>query len=82
VLAAYRRRGLGRALLGQALAPLADDGETFVTAEADASDPAAAALLRSFGARVTGGVVELRRSGSLAVVAGRSGIEVADLERV
>jgi ribosomal protein S18 acetylase RimI-like enzyme len=71
VLAPYRRRGLGRALLAQALAPLAEAGETTVTAEADASDPAATALLRGLGARVTGATVELHRPGSLLGICSR-----------
>jgi GNAT superfamily N-acetyltransferase len=61
VLAAHRRRGLARALIAQALAPLADDGETRVTAEADTTNAASDALLRGFGATVTGGTIELRR---------------------
>jgi ribosomal protein S18 acetylase RimI-like enzyme len=61
VLAAHRRRGLARALIAQALAPLADDGETCVTAEADTTNAASDALLRGFGATVTGGTIELRR---------------------
>jgi ribosomal protein S18 acetylase RimI-like enzyme len=61
VLAGYRRRGLARTLIAQALAPLADAGEIAVTAEADASNVASDALLRSFGARVTGGTIELHR---------------------
>jgi len=62
VLAGFRRRGLGRALVAQALAPLAEAGETVVTAEADASNVASDALLRRFGARVTGGTIELYRA--------------------
>jgi ribosomal protein S18 acetylase RimI-like enzyme len=61
VLAPYRRRGLGQALLALVLAPLAEAGETIVTAEADASDPAAVALLSGIGARVTGSTIELHR---------------------
>jgi ribosomal protein S18 acetylase RimI-like enzyme len=60
VLAGHRRRGLGRALIAQALAPLAGRQE-FVTAEADTTNVASHALLTSFGARVTGGTVELHR---------------------
>jgi ribosomal protein S18 acetylase RimI-like enzyme len=61
VLAGYRQRGLGRALIAEAFAPLADAGETMVTAEADVTNAASHALLTSFGARVTGGTVELYR---------------------
>jgi GNAT superfamily N-acetyltransferase len=61
VLAAYRRRGLGRALIAQAFAPLAAAGQAAVAAEADASNAASHALLTSFGARVTGGTIELQR---------------------
>jgi ribosomal protein S18 acetylase RimI-like enzyme len=61
VLAGYRQRGLGRALIAQAMAPLADRGETLVTAEADAANVASHTLLTSFGGRVTGGTVELLR---------------------
>ena len=61
VLAAYRRRGLGRALMAQALAPLAADGQAAVTASADAASLASHALLAGFGARITGSTVELRR---------------------
>jgi ribosomal protein S18 acetylase RimI-like enzyme len=61
LLAPYRRRGLGRALVAQALAPLAAAGESAVTAEADTSNAASHALLTSLGGRVTGGTVELHR---------------------
>jgi len=63
VLAPYRRRGLGRALIAQAFTALADAGETIVTAEADTANAASHALLTSFGARVTGGTIELHRVG-------------------
>lgn len=59
---AYRRRGLATALLHRAFAPLAARGVTEVSAEADAANAPAQALLRSFGARRTGGTVELRRN--------------------
>ena len=62
VCAAYRRRGLGRALIAAAFAPLADAGVTAVTAEADAANKASHNLLTGFGARVTGAAVELRRA--------------------
>jgi ribosomal protein S18 acetylase RimI-like enzyme len=61
VLAGYRQRGLGRALIAAALAPLADRGEELVTAEADATNVASHTLLTRFGGRVTGGTVELLR---------------------
>jgi ribosomal protein S18 acetylase RimI-like enzyme len=63
VLAPYRRQGLGRALIAQAFEPLAEAGERIVTAEADVTNVASHALLTSFGGRVTGGTLELRRSG-------------------
>jgi ribosomal protein S18 acetylase RimI-like enzyme len=61
VLAGYRRRGLARALIARAMAPLADRGEVMVTAEADAANLASHALLTGFGGQVTGGSAELRR---------------------
>jgi ribosomal protein S18 acetylase RimI-like enzyme len=63
VLRGYRRRGLARALIARALAPLAAAGESAVTAEADTTNVASHALLAGFGARVTGGTVELYRPG-------------------
>ena len=62
VLAGYRRRGLGRALVARALAPLAGTDQAMVTAEADATNTASHALLTRFGAVVTGSVIELRRA--------------------
>jgi ribosomal protein S18 acetylase RimI-like enzyme len=59
VLPAYRRRGLATALLHRAFAPLAARGVPEVSAEVDAADTAAWALLRGFGAYRTGGTVEL-----------------------
>jgi GNAT superfamily N-acetyltransferase len=64
VLTGYRRRGLGRALIAQALAPLAEAGEFMVTAEADTTNLASHTLLSSFGAKVTTGTIELHRPGS------------------
>jgi ribosomal protein S18 acetylase RimI-like enzyme len=64
VLAGYRRRGLGRALIAQALAPLAGTAQSAVAAEADATNVASHALLTSFGARITGSTIELHRDGS------------------
>jgi ribosomal protein S18 acetylase RimI-like enzyme len=63
VLRGYRQRGLGRALIAQALAPLAGAGATAVTAEADTANAASHALLTSFGGWVTGGTIELYRAG-------------------
>jgi len=63
VLAPYRRRGLGRALIAATFAPQAHAGVAFVTAEADAANVASHHLLTGFGARVTGATVELRRAG-------------------
>jgi ribosomal protein S18 acetylase RimI-like enzyme len=59
----YRRQGLARALLGRAFRVLHDRGQDEVTAEVDDSNPAATSLLRSLGARRTGGSVELIRPG-------------------
>jgi ribosomal protein S18 acetylase RimI-like enzyme len=61
VLAAYRRRGLGRALIAQAFAPLVERGEAIVVAEADATNVAPNALFTGLGGNVVGGTVELRR---------------------
>jgi RimJ/RimL family protein N-acetyltransferase len=57
----YRRRGLATALLHAAFRPLAARGLTHVTAEADATNVPSRTLLARFGARRTGGTVELRR---------------------
>jgi ribosomal protein S18 acetylase RimI-like enzyme len=61
VLAPYRRRGLARALIALALAPLVERGEPIVTAEADATNVESNTLLTSLGGKVTGGSVELHR---------------------
>jgi ribosomal protein S18 acetylase RimI-like enzyme len=61
VRAAHRRRGLARALIACAFAPLAAAGVAAVTAEADIANRASHNLLTSFGAQVTGATVELRR---------------------
>jgi RimJ/RimL family protein N-acetyltransferase len=63
VRAAYRRRGLARALLGRALAVLSERGQPVVTAEADDASEASRALLASLGARRSGGCAELTRPG-------------------
>jgi GNAT superfamily N-acetyltransferase len=57
----HRRRGLGLALLAQALRRLADDGIGIALAEADSTHEPARALLSAVGARRTGGTVELVR---------------------
>jgi ribosomal protein S18 acetylase RimI-like enzyme len=59
----YRRRGLGRALIASAFAPLADARVAAVTDGADAGNHASHGLLTSLGARVTGALVELGRPG-------------------
>ena len=59
VLPAHRRRGVARALLAAAFEPLHARGIAEVTAEADAADAPAQALLAALGARRTGGVIEL-----------------------
>jgi GNAT superfamily N-acetyltransferase len=65
VLAAYRRRGIGRALLAAALRPLAGRGVPVVTAAAVSADAVSAAFLRAFHAGARGGWTELaRRTGT------------------
>ena len=59
VLPAHRRRGVARALLAAASGPLHARGIAEVTAEVDAADVPAQALLAALGARRTGGVLEL-----------------------
>jgi ribosomal protein S18 acetylase RimI-like enzyme len=61
VLAGYRRRGVARALLGQAFAVLTARGDTTVAGEADDANVAAVSLLTGLGARRYGGSVELIR---------------------
>lgn len=61
VRAPYRRRGLARALLGQAFGVLHERGAAIVTTEADDENVASVTLLTSLGARRTGGSVELVR---------------------
>ncbi len=60
-LAGYRRRGVARALLGQAFAVLAARGDTSVVGEVDDTDVASLSLLAGLGARRYGGNVELIR---------------------
>src|ERR1019366_4837184 len=61
ILAQYRRRGVARALLGQAFAVLAGRGATSVTGEVDDTNVASVSLLTGLGARRYGGNVELIR---------------------
>jgi GNAT superfamily N-acetyltransferase len=60
-LAPYRRRGVARALLGQAFGVLAARGETSVIGEVDDTNVAAISWLSGLGARRYGGGVELIR---------------------
>jgi GNAT superfamily N-acetyltransferase len=60
-LAPYRRRGIARALLGQAFAVLAARGDTSVVGEVDDTNAASLSLLTGLGARRYGGNVELIR---------------------
>jgi GNAT superfamily N-acetyltransferase len=57
----YRRRGITRALLGQAFQVLHERGDESVIAEADDENEASVTLLTSLGGRRTGGTVELIR---------------------
>lgn len=61
VLPEHRRRGLARALIGQAFTVLARRGATEATAEADRTNQPSRALLAGLGAIVTGSEVELCR---------------------
>jgi GNAT superfamily N-acetyltransferase len=61
VLAPYRRRGVARALLGQAFAVLAVRGDTSAVCEVDDTNVASLSLLTGLGARRYGGNVELIR---------------------
>lgn len=69
----YRRRGLATALLHAAFAPLAAAGVPQVTAEADVTNRPSRALLARFGARRTGGLVELHRPAVNSGAPGRPG---------
>jgi len=60
-LAQYRRRGIARALLGQAFAVLAARGDTSVASEVDDTNVASVSLLTGLGARRYGGNAELIR---------------------
>jgi GNAT superfamily N-acetyltransferase len=59
VTRAYRRQGVGRALLAAAFRPLHDQGVSEVAAEVDVTNDASSTLLRSLGAHRVGGSVEL-----------------------
>jgi RimJ/RimL family protein N-acetyltransferase len=61
VVASYRRQGMARALLAAAFSPLHEQGVSEVEAEVDVTNTASASLMRSLGARRTGGSVELVR---------------------
>ncbi|WP_214402884.1 GNAT family N-acetyltransferase [Pseudonocardia lacus] len=61
VRAGQRRRGIARALLAEVLGGLHRGGIEAATADVDASNSAATALLGGIGARHVGGVVELGR---------------------
>jgi ribosomal protein S18 acetylase RimI-like enzyme len=61
MLARYRRRGVARALLGQAFTVLAARGDTSVVGEVDDTNVASVSLLTGLGARRYGGNVELIR---------------------
>jgi GNAT superfamily N-acetyltransferase len=60
-LAQYRRRGIARALLGQAFAVLAAREDTSVASEVDDTNVASVSLLTGLGARRYGGNAELIR---------------------
>jgi GNAT superfamily N-acetyltransferase len=60
-LAGYRRRGVARALLGQAFTVLAARGDTSVAGEVDDTNVASLSLLAGLGARRYSGNVELIR---------------------
>ena len=60
-LAGYRRRGVARALLGQAFTVLASRGDISVVGEVDDTNVASVSLLTGLGARRYGGNVELIR---------------------
>jgi RimJ/RimL family protein N-acetyltransferase len=63
VLAPHRERGLARALVAAAFAPLADDGVPEVICEIDDTNTASKALFASLGAVPEGGTTELLRAG-------------------
>ncbi|GAB3405184.1 GNAT family N-acetyltransferase [Flindersiella endophytica] len=61
ILPAYRRRGIARALLAQAINTWHERGGATITAEDDAGNRVSIALLTAFGGHVTGGTIELAR---------------------
>jgi ribosomal protein S18 acetylase RimI-like enzyme len=61
VLAEQRRRGVGRALLAEALGSLHRAGFASAWAEVDETNAAALALFEAAGSRRTGGVLEMVR---------------------
>jgi ribosomal protein S18 acetylase RimI-like enzyme len=61
VLPPYRRRGLARALLARTFEVLHERGQTDVSTEVDDENVASTSLIRSLGARRTGGSVEYVR---------------------
>jgi hypothetical protein len=61
VLAPYRRRGLGLALIAQAFAPLVERGNPVAQADVDASNGPANTLLAGLDATVVSTTIELRR---------------------
>ena len=61
VLAPYRRRGLARALLAQAFDVLHRRGRAEVTTEVDDANVSSTSLMKTLGARRTGGSIELIR---------------------
>lgn len=62
VLAPYRQRGLGRALIAQAMTAHAATGQTMVGAEVDTTNIASRTLLSGFGGKVIGATIELHRA--------------------
>jgi ribosomal protein S18 acetylase RimI-like enzyme len=62
IRAAYRKRGLARALMAQVFGVLRERGVPEVVTEADETNIASNALMASFGAHRTGGAVELLRA--------------------
>lgn len=64
VVQRYRRRELAKALLARSFGLLHERGKTEVSAEVDDTNVASTSLLRSLGARRTGGSIELIRHGN------------------
>lgn len=65
-IASYRRRGIARALLAAAFAPLHERGLAHISAEADATNEASLTLLESIGATRTVEMLELIRPTSVS----------------